>query len=339
MGEIPIDLEAKLIYELQCGLPIVPRPYAEIAEKLGRLNEENVLEFVKHCYVTGRARCLRGVFDLSSLGYESALCAVRIPRSDLTERADTLGPFSAITHCYERRCLPKDANGVVLKDLPNLWFTYTALKPGFDAEIEKVAECLAPYSLSVFPAIRQFKIQVIFDTRKESDGRPTLPKLKSKPSIVFSDKQKKVVKALKDIPVVAMPFERIALSCGVDHGYLLSLLKEWKNSGVLRRVGLIMHHRRIGFKANGMAVWKVGEGDIADVGAELARDPSITHCYERRTSEVFPYNLYAMMHAGDWETLNSLYDSVSKKLNLKDGLLFRSECEYKKTSFQPFEAR
>ena len=36
---------------------------------------------------------------------------------------------------------------------------------------------------------------------------------------------------------------------------------------ILRRVAAILYHRRAGFSANGMGVWKVPEEEIMEVGA------------------------------------------------------------------------
>ncbi len=40
--------------------------------------------------------------------------------------------------------------------------------------------------------------------------------------------------------------------------------------GLLRRVAAILYHRRAGFTANGMGVWKVPEDDILEGGRRMA---------------------------------------------------------------------
>ena len=50
---------------------------------------------------------------------------------------------------------------------------------------------------------------------------------------------------------------------------------------LLRRVAAILYHRRAGFSANGMGVWRVPEDEILDVGARMAAVRGISHCYQR----------------------------------------------------------
>ena len=52
---------------------------------------------------------------------------------------------------------------------------------------------------------------------------------------------------------------------------------------ILRRVAAILYHRRAGFSANGMGVWKVPDEQILEVGARMAAVRGISHCYERPT--------------------------------------------------------
>jgi siroheme decarboxylase len=95
---------------------------------------------------------------------------------------------------------------------------------------------------------------------------------------------------------------------------------------------LILYHQKIGFKVNAMCVWKVPESKIEQAGRYLADVNSVTHCYERLSTESFPYNLYAMVHAGDEETIRSVFRKISAEAGLTDGLILVSVQEYKKTS-------
>ena len=69
--------EEQLLFLLQKGVPLVPRPFAELGATVG-LTEEQVLQFVRDQFRDGVARRLGAVFDSRYLGYRSALCASRI---------------------------------------------------------------------------------------------------------------------------------------------------------------------------------------------------------------------------------------------------------------------
>ncbi len=59
--------------------------------------------------------------------------------------------------------------------------------------------------------------------------------------------------------------------------------------GLLRRVAAILFHRRAGFSANGMGVWRVPEDRIAELGPRMAAFRGISHCYQRPTYADWPY--------------------------------------------------
>ncbi len=66
----------------------------------------------------------------------------------------------------------------------------------------------------------------------------------------------------------------------------------------LTRIGVIVRHRAIGWRANAMVVWDVPEDRIPAAGRALAALPGVTLCYQRRVVPgVWPYALFSMIHA------------------------------------------
>jgi DNA-binding Lrp family transcriptional regulator len=68
-------------------------------------------------------------------------------------------------------------------------------------------------------------------------------------------------------------------------------------SGIITRLGVIVRHRDLGWASNAMVVWNVVLENIAAAGESLAALPGVTLCYQRKTEDVWPYALYAMVHA------------------------------------------
>jgi DNA-binding Lrp family transcriptional regulator len=227
-----------------------------------------------------------------------------------------------------------------------LWFTLSVLGERFGAELQAMRERVAPRELLVLPAIRRFKINVVFDLRKKQRRQEEVPALASDESAgarwdgvarEFTEAEKALVRAMQgNIPVQAEPFSAPAVEAGWKPEDALDALQEWDESGVLRRVALICRHRRIGFRANGMCTWRVPEDEGPEVGRKLAGHPEVTHCYQRVCVPEFPYNVYAMIHSGAWEDTRALFDEISDELGLEDGMLFLSTREFKKTSPRPF---
>jgi DNA-binding Lrp family transcriptional regulator len=182
---------------------------------------------------------------------------------------------------------------------------------------------------------------VVFDLRKGSrdeqvEARPAID-LNSAESYELTPGQQAIVRYLEgDLPVTADFYGQLANHLGLEKSVLLQTLTLWKGSGVLRRIGLLLRHREVGFLANGMCCWNVPQADILEVGRRVSQCPEVTHCYERPLLEIFPFNLFAMIHTTAWQDTQSLFQRISDDCGLSGGQLLLSVREYKKTSMQFF---
>ena len=318
--------EAGLLLALQRGLPLEPRPFARLAADLG-LTEDTVLKKTASFLRDGVARRFGAVFDARRLGYDSTLCAVNVPAAAVARVAARLQPHPGITHCYQR------------SGAPSLWFTMTAPAAALAGEIKAAACLTAPYELLNLPARRTFKIGVILDVRKSAGpwpaaapgaGRLTGSRAAER---VFSERERAVVRRLQEnLPLVAEPFAAVAGALHFDPGELLALLNAWQQQGILRRVGLVPYHRKLGFVVNGMCVWKVPPRRLESAGRIVAAAPAVTHCYARAGHPKFPFNLFAMLHAQNRRAALALRDRLATDAGLSGGRMLVSTREFKKTS-------
>ncbi|MBL7077112.1 MAG: hypothetical protein ISS31_06555 [Kiritimatiellae bacterium] len=334
----------ELLVALQRGIPLKRRPFAVLGKSLG-LSEEEVLTTLRTLFEEKRARRFGAVFDVRRLGYVSALCAVDLPEDEIESRAAALKPYIGITHCYERGWPPElladGPGGGGGAHVPNLWFTLARLEGLFQKELAEIEAILAPHRLLVLPAIRRFKIDVVFDPsrRNRAEIFPGLDlagpdhegaDLKFSD---FSEQDKATVRALQgNLPLSEAPFDEAAAELGCDPEDLLSKLRTWSAQGVLRRVGVILRHRNMGFKANGMCVWKVDRDHALEAGRALASFPQVTHCYQRPRDPDFDFDLYAMIHTRAWPTTIELFELLQEKAGLKGGRVLCSLREFKKAS-------
>src|SRR6185437_7255212 len=95
--------------------------------------------------------------------------------------------------------------------------------------------------------------------------------------------------ATEPIELDPQPYAPAAAALGQDQERFLDHLAGMQERGLLRRVAAILYHRRAGFSANGMGVWKVSEPDIHEVGRRMAAVRGISHCYQRPTYADWPY--------------------------------------------------
>ena len=322
-------VQPELLVALQRGLPLVGRPFAAIGDRVGA-SETAVMNCVAAMIERGAARRFGGVFDARSLGYDSTLCAADVPERSIEEVAARLAPHAGITHCYER------------EGRPNLWFTLTAPNERIDVERAQIAEVLCPFELLDLPALRTFKIEAVFDTRLlagHADAPAThSPAGHDSPPMALDARERAVVRRLqRSIPVAPEPFAVLGAELGWTPDDLLALLAAWQQSGILRRIGLIVRHRELGFAANGMCVWAADAERTVEAGPILAGFPEVTHCYERTPHVLFPFNLFAMIHAGTRDDLHRVRDRLAVATGLAGGPLLMTGREFKKSSPRFFE--
>lgn len=133
------------------------------------------------------------------------------------------------------------------------------------------------------------------------------------------------------------PYAEIARRCGISEEELFERLEAWKQKGIIRRMGAVLKHQKIGKVFNAMSVWRVPDRDKAqEVARALMSFKEVTHCYERPTYPTWPYNLFGMMHCETFERCEQIAREVAEKTGVYDYRLLLSTKEYKKESLQYF---
>jgi len=334
-------IEKDVLTTLQYGVAPVARPFQGMA-----LAEREVVALLNRALADGLVRRFGAVFDARRLGYRSVLCALDSPSEAMAAKAAIITAHPGVTHCYERR--PLGGGG----EFPALWFTLAMLHDAFDDGLSALRDQLADRGgpagetrtsqLLELPALRRFKIDVVFDLRT-ADRDETFPGVGFPPVragdeafMAFSEPERALVRALdQQIPAVERPFAAVADRLGMREADVLSRLQAWKREGVLRRIAAVLNHREAGFKANAMCVWPV-DGDVLAAGRRVAQRTEVTHCYQRPRAARFPFDLYAMIHTPSWPQTQALFDDISAHCRLTGGELFASGREFKKNSMHYF---
>jgi siroheme decarboxylase len=125
---------------------------------------------------------------------------------------------------------------------------------------------------------------------------------------------------------------------GVPVERLLEHLRGMVERKLLRRVAGILFHRRAGFSANGMGVWKVPEDRIVELGPQMAAVRGVSHCYRRPTYPDWPYSVFTMAHGRSKEECDAVLDGVAAVCGLDgdDRATLYSSTEYKKVRLHYF---
>ena len=99
------------------------------------------------------------------------------------------------------------------------------------------------------------------------------------------------------LPLVQRPYEAVGAMLGVPGELVRERLAQMQAEGLVRRIGAVPNHYRLGFTANGMTVWDVADDRVDELGAMVGALPGVSHCYRRpRRLPAWPYNLFAMVH-------------------------------------------
>ncbi len=101
----PID--ERIVRATQGGLPLVPAPYARIAQEVG-ISEAQVLERLRSMLADGRIRRIGAVPNHYALGYTAnAMTVWDVDDEAAGEVGAAVGALPFVSHCYRRpRRLP-----------------------------------------------------------------------------------------------------------------------------------------------------------------------------------------------------------------------------------------
>lgn len=99
------------------------------------------------------------------------------------------------------------------------------------------------------------------------------------------------------LPLVTRPYEAVGAMLGVPGETVRERLAAMLAAGLVRRIGAVPNHYRLGYIANGMSVWDVDDAEVDALGTQVGALTFVSHCYRRpRHAPAWPYNLFAMLH-------------------------------------------
>ena len=99
------------------------------------------------------------------------------------------------------------------------------------------------------------------------------------------------------LPLTPHPYASVAEQIGCTEAEVIARMGKMLDTGVIRRIGVVPNHYRLGYTANGMTVWDVTDTEVDRLGEAIGKLPFVSHCYRRpRALPDWPYNLFAMVH-------------------------------------------
>ena len=328
--------DRKLLNIVQSNFPVVEEPYRAIADVVG-ITEDELLARLAELKRQNVVRQISAIFDTRRLGYKTTLVAFAYGDDDLHPGAIYINRHPGVSHNYARE-----------GSYYNLWFTLAVPPDGdLEATVKWMAEKTGAIEYRIMPTIRFFKIGVNFDmVKRRSDaynyspdgiGQSRTPASDWNQAQEITEWDKEVIReAQEDLALVSRPFDAIAGRLGLTVPEFFAQLDEYKERKLMRRYSAVLYHRRSGFRANAMIVWKVPSERSEEVGMIMAENPAVTHCYERPTFPDWQYSHFTMVHAPTRDECEEIGRDIARATGIDDNLLLYSTREYKKTRVRYF---
>ena len=326
------DVDRRLMNLLQSSFPLEAEPFAPVAAEAG-LSVEEVRSRTQRLLDERIIREITPIFDTRALGYSSMLVAAKVNAENPHRAAAVINSHPGVSHNYLRN------------HEFNLWFTIATppdSRLGLGGTLDVLARLTGATSIRQLPTLTLFKINMNLEMEGGTealaaavDAAPPR-ELEAQP---YDELDIAVIRALQGpMAVVERPFDDAAAGVGVDVDRLLAHLRGMQERKILRRVAAILYHRRAGFSANGMGVWRVPEDRILETGGRMAAVRGISHCYQRPTYPDWPYSVFTMAHGRSKEECDAILDRIADEHDLHgpDRATLYSSTEFKKIRLHYF---
>ena len=318
------DLDKRLLNLMQGSFPIAPRPFQHVAT-LAEMTEDEVLARVQRLLDERIIRQVTPIFDTRALGYSSMLVAARVDPENPWRAATIINAHPGVSHNYLRN------------HEFNIWFTI-ATEPESELGVEGTLDVLAreagAESVRQLPTLKLFKIRMDLEmeggTEALAKAAEAVAPAETEPQ-PYDDFDRAVIRATQgDMPVIPEPYAPAAAQLGITQDALLAHLEGLVERRLLRRVAAILFHRRAGFSANGMGVWKVPDDQVLEMGMRMSAFRGISHCYQRPTYADWPYSVFTMAHGRSKQECDAILDSIADATGIHDRSTLYSSTEFKK---------
>lgn len=305
------DLTEKLLNDFQRNFPLNPLPFEQIAAALNT-STDVVIEKLKELQARGAVSRVGPVFSPNTVGV-STLAAMAVPADKLEQTAAIVSHFDQVNHNYER------------EHAYNLWFVVTAENQQLLEQTLKTIQQQTGYPVLSLPLLKEYHIDLGFQMKlKECSDISEMHNHHShtdKPSSAdagMASAEDLIEVIQQGLPLIARPYQEIAERLGWSEELVIEKLKGMVEAGIIKRLGIVVRHHELGYRANAMVVWDVANNEVDQVGEKLGMQDCVTLCYQRpRRLPDWPYNLFCMVHGRNREEVLECIDTMVEGLSLK----------------------
>jgi DNA-binding Lrp family transcriptional regulator len=148
---------------------------------------------------------------------------------------------------------------------------------------------------------------------------------------MIDETDRKLIQALQlGLPIVSRPYALVGKQFNLTEEEVISRLTHLKQQGLIKRLGVIVNHRRLGYTANAMVVFDVSNKLVDQIGGHISQFDFVNLCYQRpRQGNGWPYNLYCMIHGKNREKVLQQLEHLIESCGLRQfnrEVLFSRKC-------------
>jgi len=139
------------------------------------------------------------------------------------------------------------------------------------------------------------------------------------PAVLDGDDEALIAAIQTGLPLVPEPYAEIGRRIGLDEDEVITRLRRLLEQGVIKRLGVVVRHHELGYRANAMTVWDIPDDRVDTLGTCMGRFEFVTLCYRRpRRLPDWPYNLFTMIHGRDRDEVLANIDRLVRECGLED---------------------
>jgi siroheme decarboxylase len=313
-------LEKQILGYVQEPLALSQRPFAAVARRAG-CTPKQCIRIINDLKARGYIRRYSAFVNYAVLGPKATLATASVPQKKLNKVIAMVNSLDGVSHHYLR------------KHVFNLWFTLQ------DKSLRKIDNTLRQLNKKTgvrfysMPAVRVFKLDARFCPQGPSQKDFEAGEFSSPEQVsvkrTLAETEKRVLRLLlDDFPITERPFEVLSEKSGI--GNLRKVVGGLVAKKVIRRIGAAAAYRKLGYKANVMACFVLPPKKIESAALWLSARPAVSHCYQRRTFSGWPYNLFAMIHAGRIRDVKQFVFEFAREFAILRWVLLPTEKEIRK---------
>jgi DNA-binding Lrp family transcriptional regulator len=139
--------DRRIVNSLQGGLPVVERPFWEVAQALD-MDEDALIEAVTRLREDGVLTRFGPMYDAAALGGAFTLCAMAVPEECFAEVAELVNAFPEVAHNYRR------AHRL------NMWFVLGTEQPERIDEVMAEIEARTGVAVLNLPKLEEYFLEL-----------------------------------------------------------------------------------------------------------------------------------------------------------------------------------